>query len=204
MKGLEPLKKSTDNKGFIIVIVIFLITFILGGIFLNYKLTSNKGARLKGRIDGFHIKNEIENINSIVYYEMTEIRKKLSTHEYSEIIEHFSKNSNLDRVWQNDSPEKSKESFGKYTIDRIILGKSEEIYQENSYEFPLEAIKKVIGKNAVKITIVLKKKIAITSASYNKTLTFCPEILLTYNKGNKDVFSPNSEIIEKIEVFEDE
>lgn len=186
------------------VIVIFLIAFILGGIFLNYKLTRNKGAKHKSRMEGFQIKNEIENSKVIIYYEMSYIREKLSTKKYSKIIEHFGKNSLLERIWHNDSPEKEEESTGKYIIGKILLGKSDEIYLEKSHKSPLEAIKKAIGTKGGKITIILKREIFITSGDYTKKITFYPHVLLVYTKGNKDVFSPDNETIEKIEVFENE
>lgn len=200
------MKKTLNNTGFIIVIVIFVITFILGGVLLNQKLISNKSTKLKSNKESFLIRKNLENINTIIFHEMSIIKEKLQSKEYTSIIEYFAKSSYDDRLWFNNIPEKNNDkSFNQYYINKIILGKSEELYTKYSTISTFTTIYNAIknGKGG-KITIILEKELEIYSDIYSKKLLLEPHILLVFNSGNTNVTSPDLESIEKIEVIEND
>lgn len=200
------MKKTLNNAGFIIVIVIFIITFILGGLLLNQKLVSNKSVKLKSSKESFLIRKNLENINTMIFHEISTIKEKLQSKEYNSIIEYFAKGSDNENLWQNNLLEKNNDkSLSQYCINKIILGKSEIIYTKHSTITTFTAINNAIknGKGG-KITIVLEKLLEINSDVYNKKLLLTPYVLLTFNNGNTDVTSPDLKSIERIEVIEND
>ncbi|MGF6906629.1 hypothetical protein [Fusobacterium sp. PH5-44] len=200
------MKKTLNNGGFIIVIVIFIISVMLGGLLLNQKLISNKFAKLKSNKEGFLIQKNLENINTLIFHEMSVMKEKLESKEYLSIIEYFSKNPENKSLWHNNIPEKNNDkSLSQYSINKIISGKSKELYTKHSSITAFTAINNTLknGKGG-KFTIILEKKIEFVSGIYNKKLLLKPYILLTFHDGNIDLTSPNSESIEKIEVIEND
>ncbi|MDR3260153.1 MAG: hypothetical protein LBT51_11145 [Fusobacteriaceae bacterium] len=188
-----------NKNGFIIVIVVFLITFMMGIFLINYKIINGKSVRLKSKIDGYMEREEMNNIETIIFHEMYSIEDRIKNDIYKEAIEHFIKNKEDIILWEIILPVDNNDySLGGYKI-KSILSQKKEIFSDTSLITPQNSIITVLNKGkGGEFTINLEKLIKSYYSDITNQMTFKISIILEYNIGNTDITLPDIKSINEM------
>lgn len=197
---MQTLKKHLNNRAFILVTTLILITFIFGSFLLGYRIIYRKGERLNSYFSTVESNSQIHNLKTLIYDELIRIDKAVSSREYENGLEYIGFEKNSNRVWFGDSENGYSEN--RYLLYRIRFnGKVcykysngekknfKEIILTNLYSYPYT-------KNIV--TIEMKK--IIHNPKDNSVVSFLAKIELEYEKGNKNPLAPNLETLKEFVV----
>ena len=113
-------EEKCREKGFLILSVFFIVTIIMGVLFIGYQMVYSKGKKIISSLEGQKLRFEKENIETIIYNEFYKIEKGVVKGINSESLDFFAGNKNIKRVWE----EKNGViviSDGGYQLRRILL-----------------------------------------------------------------------------------
>ena len=191
------------NKGFILVLVIFMITFCLGGVLLNNRIIHGMLADIQSKTYGIVHRDKLSNIRDTVDIEMYGLDKALCQGKYDSPVDHFAKNASLERLWQSTSHiSTSIKSYGGYTLYSIKHDGKTTICDTSSPETYISYMNNCLKKNAKnKIFLVFTKKVSAEDITDIATyIILKTTIVITFLPTNKDVTQPDEEYIDSVEV----
>jgi hypothetical protein len=182
-----------NKKGFAIVIVVFLITFMMGIFFINYKIVNGRSVRLKSKIEGYLEREEVNNIETIIFHEMYSIEDRIKNNIYKEATDHFIKNKEDMILWEIILPVDNNDySLGGYKI-KSILSQKKEIFSDTLLVTPKNSILTVLNKGkGGEFTVNLEKTIKLHYNDVTNQMTFKISIIIEYNIGNTDITLPDA------------
>lgn len=188
-------EEKCREKGFLILSVFFIVTIIMGVLFIGYQMVYSKGKKIISSLEGQKLRFEKENIETIIYNEFYKIEKGVVKGIYSESLDYFAGNKNIKRVWE----EKNGViviSDGGYQLRRILLDrKVVYVAGEGNFYFKLSTIlKNEKTKNTFEIE--LEKKIE----NRELKLKIIIKVLLEYKFRNTNIETPDSEKIREVVV----
>lgn len=188
-------EEKCREKGFLILSVFFIVTIIMGVLFIGYQMVYSKGKKIISSLEGQKLRFEKENIETIIYNEFYKIEKGVVKGIYSESLDYFAGNKNIKRVWE----EKNGViviSDGGYQLRRILLDrKVVYVAGEGNFYSKLSAIlKNEKTKNTFEIE--LEKKIE----NRELKLKIIIKVLLEYKFRNTNIETPDSEKISEVVV----
>ena len=188
-------EEKCREKGFLILSVFFIVTIIMGVLFIGYQMVYSKGKKIISSLEGQKLRFEKENIETIIYNEFYKIEKGVVKGIYSESLDYFAGNKNIKRVWE----EKNGViviSDGGYQLRRILLDRKV-VYvagEENFYSKLSTILKNEKTKNTFEIE--LEKKIE----NRELKLKIIIKVLLEYKFRNINIETPDSEKIREVVV----
>lgn len=188
-------EEKCREKGFLILSVFFIVTIIMGVLFIGYQMVYSKGKKIISSLEGQKLRFEKENIETIIYNEFYKIEKGVVKGIYSESLDYFAGNKNIKRVWE----EKNGViviSDGGYQLRRILLDRKV-VYvagEENFYSKLSTILKNEKTKNTFEIE--LEKKIE----NRELKLKIIIKVLLEYKFRNTNIETPDSEKISEVVV----
>lgn len=188
-------EEKCREKGFLILSVFFIVTIIMGVLFIGYQMVYSKGKKIISSLEGQKLRFEKENIETIIYNEFYKIEKGVVKGIYSESLDYFAGNKNIKRVWE----EKNGViviSDGGYQLRRILLDRKV-VYvagEENFYSKLSTILKNEKTKNTFEIE--LEKKIE----NRELKLKIIIKVLLEYKFRNINIETPDSEKISEVVV----
>lgn len=188
-------EEKCREKGFLILSVFFIVTIIMGVLFIGYQMVYSKGKKIISSLEGQKLRFEKENIETIIYNEFYKIEKRVVKGIYSESLDYFAGNKNIKRVWE----EKNGViviSDGGYQLRRILLDrKVVYVAEEGNFYSKLSTIlKNEKTKNTFEIE--LEKKIE----NRELKLKIIIKVLLEYKFRNTNIETPDSEKIREVVV----
>lgn len=188
-------EEKCREKGFLILSVFFIVTIIMGVLFIGYQMVYSKGKKIISSLEGQKLRFEKENIETIIYNEFYKIEKGVVKGIYSESLDYFAGNKNIKRVWE----EKNGViviSDGGYQLRRILLDRKV-VYvagEGNFYSKLSTILKNEKTKNTFEIE--LEKKIE----NRELKLKIIIKVLLEYKFRNTNIETPDSEKISEVVV----
>lgn len=175
--------------------VFFIITLIMGTLFIGYRIVYSKGKRIISYLEGQKLNIEKENIETIVYSELYKIDLGINEGRFENSLDYFARSKEIKRVWENKDGTLLT-SNGGYKI-RKILYEGKEIYRAgngNFYSKLVTTLKNGRVKNSFKIE--LEKNIENREIK----LKFIAKVVLEYKFQNTDLEVPDLEKIEEVVV----
>lgn len=188
-------EEKCREKGFLILSVFFIVTIIMGVLFIGYQMVYSKGKKIISSLEGQKLRFEKENIETIIYNEFYKIEKGVVKGIYSDSLDYFAGNKNIKRVWE----EKNGViviSDGGYQLRRILLDRKV-VYvagEGNFYSKLSTILKNEKTKNTFEIE--LEKKIE----NRELKLKIIIKVLLEYKFRNTNIETPDSEKISEVVV----
>lgn len=188
-------EEKCREKGFLILSVFFIVTIIMGVLFIGYQMVYSKGKKIISSLEGQKLRFEKENIETIIYNEFYKIENGVVKGIYSESLDYFAGNKNIKRVWE----EKNGViviSDGGYQLRRILLDRKV-VYvtgEGNFYSKLSTILKNEKTKNTFEIE--LEKKIE----NRELKLKIIIKVLLEYKFRNINIETPDSEKISEVVV----
>lgn len=188
-------EENGRKKGFLMLSVFFIITLIMGTLFIGYRIVYSKGKRIISYLEGQKLNIEKENIETIVYSELYKIDLGINEGRFENSLDYFARSKEIKRVWENKDGTLLT-SNGGYKI-RKILYEGKEIYRAgngNFYSKLVTTLKNGRVKNSFKIE--LEKNIENREIK----LKFIAKVVLEYKFQNTDLEVPDLEKIEEVVV----
>ena len=188
-------EEKCREKGFLILSVFFIVTIIMGVLFIGYQMVYSKGKKIISSLEGQKLRFEKENIETIIYNEFYKIEKGVVKGIYSESLDYFAGNKNIKRVWE----EKNGViviSDGGYQLRRILLDRKV-VYVAGVGIF-YSKLSTILINEKTKNTfeIELEKKIE----NRELKLKIIIKVLLEYKFRNTNIETPDSEKIREVVV----
>lgn len=188
-------EENGRKKGFLILSVFFIITLIMGTLFIGYRIVYSKGKRIISYLEGQKLNIDRENIETIVYSELYKIDLGINEGKFENSLDYFARSKEIKRVWENKDGT-ILTSNGGYKI-RKILYEGKEIYRAgngNFYSKLVTTLKNGRVKNSFKIE--LEKNIENREIK----LKFIAKVVLEYKFQNINLEAPDLEKIEEVVV----
>lgn len=188
-------EENGRKKGFLMLSVFFIITLIMGTLFIGYRIVYSKGKRIISYLEGQKLNIDRENIETIVYSELYKIDLGINEGKFENSLDYFARNKEIKRVWENKDGT-ILASNGGYKI-RKILYEGKEIYRAgngNFYSKLVTTLKNGRVKNSFKIE--LEKNIENREIK----LKFIAKAVLEYKFQNINLEAPDLEKIEEVVV----
>lgn len=188
-------EENGRKKGFLMLSVFFIITLIMGTLFIGYRIVYSKGKRIISYLEGQKLNIDRENIETIVYSELYKIDLGINEGKFENSLDYFARSKEIKRVWENKD-ETILTSNGGYKI-RKILYEGKEIYRAgngNFYSKLVTTLKNGRVKNSFKIE--LEKNIENREIK----LKFIAKVVLEYKFQNINLEAPDLEKIEEVVV----
>lgn len=185
-----------NKKGFLLIIVLFLVTFILGSFFAGYRIVYSKGQKIISATNKNKTAEKVQNISNLAYNELYKIDKGINENKYSSSIDFFAGSDNNFRVWLN---QKSSEEFsrGGYKIKKITYNKKIvfETGTGNCWKIMNDLLQKDNAQNIFYIELIKNIKSEVMDIS------FTAEIKLEYVHRNRDITNPDTESIKEFTAY---
>lgn len=188
-------EENGRKKGFLMLSVFFIITLIMGTLFIGYRIVYSKGKRIISYLEGQKLNIDRENIETIVYSELHKIDLGINEGKFENSLDYFARSKEIKRVWENKDGT-ILTSNGGYKI-RKILYEGKEIYRAgngNFYSKLVTTLKNGRVKNSFKIE--LEKNIENREIK----LKFIAKVVLEYKFQNINLEAPDLEKIEEVVV----
>lgn len=188
-------EENGRKKGFLMLSVFFIITLIMGTLFIGYRIVYSKGKRIISYLEGQKLNIDRENIETIVYSELYKIDLGINEGKFENSLDYFVRSKEIKRVWENKDGT-ILTSNGGYKI-RKILYEGKEIYRAgngNFYSKLVTTLKNGRVKNSFKIE--LEKNIENREIK----LKFIAKVVLEYKFQNINLEAPDLEKIEEVVV----
>lgn len=188
-------EENGRKKGFLMLSVFFIITLIMGTLFIGYRIVYSKGKRIISYLEGQKLNIDRENIETIVYSELHKIDLGINEGKFENSLDYFARSKEIKRVWENKDGT-ILTSNGGYKI-RKILYEGKEIYRAgngNFYSKLVITLKNGRVKNSFKIE--LEKNIENREIK----LKFIAKVVLEYKFQNINLEAPDLEKIEEVVV----
>lgn len=188
-------EENSRKKGFLMLSVFFIITLIMGILFIGYRIVYSKGKRIISYLEGQKLNIDRENIETIVYSELYKIDLGINEGKFENSLDYFARSKEIKRVWENKDGT-ILTSNGGYKI-RKILYEGKEIYRAgngNFYSKLVTTLKNGRVKNSFKIE--LEKNIENREIK----LKFIAKVVLEYKFQNINLEAPDLEKIEEVVV----
>lgn len=188
-------EENGRKKGFLMLSVFFIITLIMGILFIGYRIVYSKGKRIISYLEGQKLNIDRENIETIVYSELYKIDLGINEGKFENSLDYFARSKEIKRVWENKDGT-ILISNGGYKI-RKILYEGKEIYRAgngNFYSKLVTTLKNGRVKNSFKIE--LEKNIENREIK----LKFIAKVVLEYKFQNINLEAPDLEKIEEVVV----
>ena len=188
-------EENGRKKGFLMLSVFFIITLIMGTLFIGYRIVYSKGKRIISYLEGQKLNIDRENIETIVYSELYKIDLGINEGKFENSLDYFARSKEIKRVWENKDGT-ILTSNGGYKI-RKILYEGKEIYRAgngNFYSNLVTTLKNGRVKNSFKIE--LEKNIENREIK----LKFIAKVVLEYKFQNINLEAPDLEKIEEVVV----
>lgn len=191
-----------NKKAFLLLITIFLITFIMGSFLVGYRMTHTRGKKLISRLNALKVKEKKEILDTLAYHELYKIDKYIKEDKYESSIDFFAKNNDKKRVWMKRKDEALQPSYGGYTLKKFVYNDSEEIYPKNTagiYERILNKLQSHFVEKR-KFTARMEKK--IKSDELDMEIVFTAVINIEYEFGNSDINRADAEYVKEFVISE--
>ena len=188
-------EENGRKKGFLMLSVFFIITLIMGILFIGYRIVYSKGKRIISYLEGQKLNIDRENIETIVYSELYKIDLGINEGKFENSLDYFARSKEIKRVWENKDGT-ILTSNGGYKI-RKILYEGKEIYRAgngNFYSKLVTTLKNGRVKNSFKIE--LEKNIENREIK----LKFIAKVVLECKFQNINLEAPDLEKIEEVVV----
>lgn len=188
-------EENGRKKGFLMLSVFFIITLIMGTLFIGYRIVYSKGKRIISYLEGQKLNIDRENIETIVYSELHKIDLGINEGKFENSLDYFARSKEIERVWENKDGT-ILISNGGYKIRKIFY-EGKEIYRAgngNFYSKLVTTLKNGRVKNSFKIE--LEKNIENREIK----LKFIAKVVLEYKFQNINLEAPDLEKIEEVVV----
>lgn len=188
-------EENGRKKGFLMLSVFFIITLVMGTLFIGYRIVYSKGKRIISYLEGQKLNIDRENIETIIYSELHKIDLGINEGKFENSLDYFARSKEIKRVWENKDGT-ILTSNGGYKI-RKILYEGKEIYRAgngNFYSKLVTTLKNGRVKNSFKIE--LEKNIENREIK----LKFIAKVVLEYKFQNINLEAPDLEKIEEVVV----
>lgn len=188
-------EENGRKKGFLMLSVFFIITLIMGTLFIGYRIVYSRGKRIISYLEGQKLNIEKESIETIVYSELYKIDLGINEGKFENSLDYFARSKEIKRVWENKDGT-ILTSNGGYKI-RKILYEGKEIYRAgngNFYSKLVTTLKNGRVKNTFKIE--LEKNVE----NRELKLKFIVKVILEYKFQNINLEAPDLEKIEEVVV----
>lgn len=188
-------EENCRKKGVLMLSVFFIITLIIGTLFIGYRITYSKGKIIMSYLEGKRLNIERENIETIVYSELYKIDLGINERKYENSLDYFARSGEIKRVWE-DKTGTILISNGGYKIRKIYFD-GELLYTAGSgnfYSKLVTTLKNGRVKNNFKIE--LEKNIENREIK----LKFVVKVVLEYKFQNVNLETPDLEKIEEVVV----
>lgn len=191
-----------NKKAFLLLITIFLITFIMGGFLVGYRMTHTRGKKLISKLNNLKVKEKKEILHTLAYHELYKIDKYIKEEKYEDSIDFFAKNSNQKRVWMKKKDEALHSSYGGYTLQKFLYNNSEEIYPNNTGEIYERMLDKLQSHFVEKRKFTARMEKRIKSSELGMEIIFIAVINIEYEFGNSDISRADAEYVKEFVVSE--
>lgn len=188
-------EENGRKKGFLMLSVFFIITLVIGTLFIGYRIVYSKGKRIISYLEGQKLNIDRENIETIVYSELYKIDLGINEGKFENSLDYFARSKEIERVWENKDGT-ILTSNGGYKIRKIFY-EGKEIYRAgngNFYSKLVTTLKNGRVKNSFKIE--LEKNIENREIK----LKFIAKVVLEYKFQNINLEAPDLEKIEEVVV----
>lgn len=194
--------KNMNKKAFLLLITIFLITFIMGSFLVGYRMTHTRGKKLISRLNTLKIKEKKDILHTLAYHELYKIDKYIREGKYENSIDFFAKNNDKKRIWLKKKGEMLQLSYGGYTLQKFFYNNSEEIYPNSTGEIYERILDKLQSHFVEKRKFTARMEKKIKSDEFNMELIFTVVIDIEYEFGNEDINRADAEYIKEFVVSE--
>lgn len=191
-----------NKKAFLLLITIFLITFIMGSFFVGYRMTHTRGQKLISRLNNLKVKEKKEILHTLAYHELYKIDKYIKEGKYEDSIDFFAKNNDQKRVWMKKKDEAIHSSYGGYTLQKFLYNNSEEIYPSSTGEIYERILDKLQSHFVEKRKFTARMEKRIKSSELDMEIIFIVVINIEYEFGNGDINRADAEYVKEFVVSE--
>lgn len=191
-----------NKKAFLLLITIFLITFLMGSFLVGYRMTYTRGKKLISRLNNLKVKEKKEILHTLVYHELYKIDKYIREGKYEDSIDFFAKNNDKKRVWMKKKDEALHSSYGGYTLQKFLYNNSEEIYPSSTGEIYERILDKLQSHFVEKRTFTARMEKRIKSSELDMEIIFITVINIEYEFENCDINRADAEYVKEFVVSE--
>lgn len=191
-----------NKKAFLLLITIFLITFIMGSFLVGYRMTHTRGQKLISRLNNLKVKEKKEILHTLAYHELYKIDKYIKEGKYEDSIDFFAKNNDQKRVWMKKKDEVLHSSYGGYTLQKFLYNNSEEIYPSSTGEIYERILDKLQSHFVEKRKFTARMEKRIKSSELEMEIIFIAIINVEYEFGNGDINRADAEYVKEFVVSE--
>lgn len=191
-----------NKKAFLLLITIFLITFLMGSFLVGYRMTYTRGKKLISRLNNLKVKEKKEILHTLAYHELYKIDKYIREGKYEDSIDFFAKNNDKKRVWMKKKDEALHSSYGGYTLQKFLYNNSEEIYPSSTGEIYERILDKLQSHFVEKRTFTARMEKRIKSSELDMEIIFITVINIEYEFENCDINRADAEYVKEFVVSE--
>ncbi|BBA49940.1 hypothetical protein [uncultured Fusobacterium sp.] len=191
-----------NRKAFLLLITIFLITFIMGSFLVGYRMTHTRGKKLISRLNALKIKEKKEILHTLAYHELYKIDKCIKEGKYEDSIDFFAKSNDKKRVWMKKKDEALHSSYGGYTLQKFLYNNSEEIYPSSTGEIYERILDKLQSHFVEKRKFTAKMEKRVKSSELDTEVIFIAVINIEYEFENGDINRADAEYVKEFVVSE--
>lgn len=197
---MQILKKRLKDKGFILIITLILIIFIMGNFLLGYRIIYRRGERLSSDISSISINSQVNNLKVLAYDELLRIDTSISSGEYKNGSEYIGTADTYGRVWFGNT----KNNYGQtgYQLHKMKFNNSTcYIYTPEKYQNFKEIILINLSSSPMSdnyLDVELTKK--LTTDNNDQMVVFTAIVQLKYKKGNRNPTAPDAENLKEFVV----
>ena len=178
-----------NRKAFLLLITIFLITFIMGSFLVGYRMTHTRGKKLISRLNALKIKEKKEILHTLAYHELYKIDKCIKEGKYEDSIDFFAKSNDKKRVWMKKKDEALHSSYG-------------EIYPSSTGEIYERILDKLQSHFVEKRKFTAKMEKRVKSSELDTEVIFIAVINIEYEFENGDINRADAEYVKEFVVSE--
>lgn len=191
-----------NKKAFLLLITIFLITFLMGSFLVGYRMTHTRSKKLISRLESLKNKEKNEILHTLAYHELYKIDRYINQGKYENSIDFFAGSSSKKRIWLKNKNEVLQMSYGGYTLQKILYNNSETIYPNNNGGIYEKISKKLQSNFVEKRKFIVKIEKIIKSDELDLEVIFTVVINLEYEFENDDIDKPDAEYVKEFVISE--
>lgn len=196
--------KNMNKKAFLLLITIFLITFIMGSFLVGYRMTHTRGKKLISSLNSLKIKEKSETLHTLAYHELYKIDKYIKEDKYENSMDFFAKNNSKKRIWLKKKDEVLQTSYGGYTLQKLLYNNYEEIYPNKTNEIYERILDKLQSHFVEKRKFTAKLEKRIKSDELNMEIIFTAVINIEYEFGNDNINRADAEYVKEFVISEND
>ncbi|MDR1834809.1 MAG: hypothetical protein LBQ96_03315 [Fusobacteriaceae bacterium] len=195
---------KTKKSGFILVITLFLLIFLLGLFFINYRMTGSRSARLKSFLESAGEGEDDRMLRKLTIHELESVEANIRNAVCAEAADYFIKTAEGRLLWVDEGGDwRETESNGGYRIKTVLSG-TKEIFPGASSLSPGETLTRVLEKGkGGKFTVKTEKIQSLSGENLQRRVCFLFILTVEYANGNENLTEPDGLTIGELEATYD-